>query len=78
MDVLDGMYHGAGKDYTGIMEGYANQVYKSGELQGCVPVTEELGQILQLLMDKYTFKNVDHSWTKLCYYYDYLGPDPEK
>ena len=36
-------------------------------------VTERLAEILQLLMDKYTFENVDHSWTKLCYYYDYLG-----
>ena len=29
---------------------------------------------LQMLMDKYTFSGVDHSWTKLCYYYDYIGP----
>ena len=40
-----------------------------------VVVTEELAEILQMLMDKYTFENVDHSWTKLCYYYDYLGPE---
>ena len=44
------------------------------ERQGCVPVTEELAEILQLLMDKYTFQDVDHSWTKLCYYYDHVGP----
>ena len=25
--------------------------------------------------EKYTFQNVDNSWTKLCYYYDYLGPE---
>jgi hypothetical protein len=24
-------------------------------------------------MDKYTFQNVDNSWLKLCYYYQYLG-----
>ena len=28
----------------------------------------------QQLMDKYTFKNEEHSWTKLCYYYETLGP----
>ena len=37
-------------------------------------VTERLAELLQMVMDKYTFQNVDHSWTKLCYYYDYLGP----
>ena len=77
-NVLEGIYHGTGKDYTDIMRKYANKVFKSGDLEGCVAVTEELAEILQLLMDKYTFKNVDHSWTKLCYYYDYLGPDPNK
>ena len=44
------------------------------ERKGCVVVTEELAEVLQFLMDKYTFKGVDNSWTKLCYYYDYLGP----
>ena len=46
----------------------------SGERAGCVVVTKELAEILQMVMEKYTFENVDHAWTKLCYYYDYLGP----
>ena len=46
----------------------------SKEQIGCVVVDQELAELLQLLMDKYTFKNVEHSWTKLCYYYETLGP----
>ena len=45
------------------------------ERVGCVEVDAELAELLQKLMDKYTFAGVDHSWTKLCYYYDYLGPN---
>ena len=33
----------------------------------------ELADILQALMNKYTFDDVDHSWTKVCYYYQYIG-----
>ena len=76
--VLAGEYHGTGEDLTSAVQSYADKIYTSGELEGCVAVNEELGQILQLLMDKYTFEDVDHSWTKLCYYYDYLGPDSNK
>lgn len=47
------------------------------ELQGCVAVDKELGEILQKLMDKFTFRGVENSWTKLCYYYVYLGPAAE-
>ncbi|MBE5939030.1 MAG: redoxin domain-containing protein [Lachnospiraceae bacterium] len=76
-DVLAGIYHGTGKDYTSEIEKYTSQIDKSGnkERNGCVVATKELTDILQLLMDKYTFENVDNSWTKLCYYYDYLGPE---
>ena len=35
---------------------------------------EELAKLLQMLVDKYSFSGVENSWTKLCYYYDYLGP----
>ena len=77
-DVLDGYYHGKGEDMTAVAEKYANKISKSGELYGCVAVNEELGEILQMLMDKYSFSGVEHSWTKLCYYYDYLGPDANK
>ena len=65
------------KDYTSLIEKYAALVHTSEtenvERQGCVAVTEELAEALQLLMDKFTFPGVDHSWTKLCYYYNYLG-----
>ena len=51
-------------------------VIKEGDARiGCVIVTEELANILQLLMDKYTFKGVDNSWAKLCYYSEYFGPE---
>lgn len=76
-DVVAGRYHGDGQDYTEVMKGYVKKmIAKSSanpELEGCVPVTEELAEILQLLMDKFTFAGVDHSWTKLCYYYETVG-----
>ena len=76
-DVLAGKYHGEGEDLTGEMEAYLSKIITTGsqEARGCVPVDARLAEILQMLMDKYTFKGVDHSWTKLCYYYDYLGPN---
>ena len=75
-DVFAGRYHGKGKDYTDEMKGYLSKIITSGaEIQGCVPVDERLAELLQLLMSKYTFENVDHAWVKLCYYYDYLGPE---
>ena len=76
-EVLAGKYHGEGDDLTDEISAFLDDIITSGpkERQGCVVVTEELAVILQLLMDKYTFRGVDHSWTKLCYYYDYLGPN---
>lgn len=44
------------------------------ERQGCVAVDARLAELLQMLMDKYTFKGVLNSWTKMCYYYEYIGP----
>lgn len=75
-DVLAGKYHGTGKDLTSTIKKYEKKIITGGakELQGCVVVTKELADILQLLMDKYTFENVDNAWLKLCYYYDHLGP----
>ena len=74
-EVLSGKYHGQGEDLTDEISAFLDDIITSGpqERIGCVVVTEELAQLLQLIMDKYTFKGVDHSWTKLCYYYDYLG-----
>ena len=76
-DVLKGKYHGTGPDLTEEIKGYLSKMYSGSDKErvGCVPVDTRLAEILQLLMDKYTFENVDHSWTKLCYYYDYLGPN---
>lgn len=76
-DVYAGKYHGAGGDLTEEIKTYLDDIITTGskELQGCVPVTERLAEILQMLMDKYTFQNVDDSWIKICYYYEYLGPE---
>ena len=49
-------------------------IYDETKLEnGCMIVTVELAELLQMLMDKYTFEDVDQSWLKLCYYYDHLG-----
>ena len=76
-DVFNGKYHGKGEDLTDEISKYLSKMYSGSakERVGCVEVDKELAEILQKLMDKYTFENVDHSWTKLCYYYDYLGPN---
>ena len=76
-DVYEGIYHGNGEDLTEEVRAYLKDVITSGaeELRGCVVVTERLAEILQMVMDKYTFENVDDAWTKICYYYQYLGPD---
>lgn len=64
-------------DYTALIEKYEELVHNSEtefvERQGCVAVTKELAEALQMLMDKFTFEGVENSWTKLCYYYNYLG-----
>ena len=74
-EVFAGKYHGTGEDYTEQIRAFCSKIEGgNSEKAGCVVVTKELAEILQLVMDKYTFENVDHSWTKLCYYYDYLGP----
>ena len=76
-DVYEGIYHGNGEDLTEEVRAYLDDIITSGaeELRGCVVVTERLAEILQLVMDKYTFENVDDAWTKVCYYYQYLGPE---
>lgn len=71
LEVFAGKYHGTGDDYTERMRQIAAEklINEEGETKGCVEVDEELAHILQLLMDKYTFKNVETSWRKLCFYY---------
>ncbi len=75
-EVLAGKLHGTGKDMTAEARAYVEKIIsstKNPEQDGCVMVDEALGELLQMLMDKYTFEGVDHSWTKLCYYYRQLG-----
>ncbi len=75
-DVLSGKFHGTGEDLTEQARAYISKM-ATGPIEriGCVEVDEALAQLLQKLMDKYTFAGVDHSWTKVCYYYDHLGPE---
>ncbi len=77
-DVFNGIYHGIG-DKTEIVRTYVETKMFSSEngdareLDGCIAVDAELAEILQTLMDTYSLQ-VENSWTKLCYYYEYLGP----
>lgn len=90
-DVYQGIYHGTGKDYTKVAEKYLDKIITVGynadlgetikagdERIGCVIVTEELAELLQILMDKYTFKGVENSWRKLCYYHQYFCSETPK
>lgn len=77
-DVLDGIYHGKGEDLSPVIRKYLKEMETSGDKEGCVAVTEELALVLQALVDKYSFKDVENGWIKLCYYYDYFGPDANK
>ena len=82
-EVINGIYHGESLDYTDDLLEYVDKMIKTeydednnplnAELNGCVMVDERLAELLQILMDKFTFDGVDHSWTKLCYYYLYIG-----
>ncbi len=76
-DVRQGIYHGRGEDYTDALRTYLSKTENDPnkpELIGCVAVDEQLAEILQMLMDKYTFEDVENSWIKLCYYYKLLAP----
>jgi hypothetical protein len=68
-----GNYHGNGNDETEAIRAYLDKMISNGKEDGCVKVDAELARLLQLLMEKYTFKGVEDSWLKLCYYYQYLG-----
>ena len=81
-DVYAGIYHGEGEDFTALAKSFAAKKLKVGDLNGdvkagdarigCVVVTDELAELLQVLMDKYTFEGVENSWIKLCYYSQYF------
>ena len=76
-EVLAGKTHGRGPDLTADITAYLDKKLPASEdhpeLEGCVPVDARLAELLQTLMDKYTFAGVDYSWAKLCYYYQHLG-----
>lgn len=76
-EVLAGTYHGGGEDMTEVAKKYAAMTLpgseQAPELEGCVAVNAELAELLQKLMDKYTFAGVDDSFIKLCFYYQHLG-----
>ena len=69
----NGSYHGTGADETEAIRAYLSKIIKNGKEDGCVKVDAQLAELLQKLMDKYTFQGVDNAWLKLCYYYEYLG-----
>jgi hypothetical protein len=74
-DLQNGIFHGDGEDMTDEISAYLDKLIDDPahpELQGCAAVDEELAEILQMLIDKFSFQ-VEGSWTKVCYYYDYLG-----
>lgn len=74
-EIFKGQYHGKGQDMTAAIEEFLDDVIdaEGQPHDGCVIVTKELAELLQMLMDKYTFPGVDHSWTKVCYYYERMG-----
>ena len=76
-EVLAGKTHGRGEDLTAEIRTYLDKKLPASEdhpeLEGCVAVDARLAELLQTLMDKYTFAGVDNSWAKLCYYYQHLG-----
>lgn len=72
-EVYEGIYHGKGEDLSNEVRAYAKKMATSGDLKGCVAVDKRLAEILQMLMDKFTFKDVENSWIKVCYYYNTMG-----
>ena len=76
-DVMNKIYHGNVTDYTQVMNGYVekmeNDVANNPERQGCVAVTRELAEILDSLIAREIFEDVQNGWLKFCYYYDILG-----
>ena len=72
------------KDYTAKMQEYidtkmivSDGVYGSHDTlaAGCIAVDKDMAVMLQYLVDNHSFRGVPNSWTKLCYYFEYLGPE---
>ncbi len=64
-----------GEDLTSVAQKYLALCEEDSTSQffGLVKVNVELANLLQMLMDKYTFPNVEGSWLKLCYFVKHLG-----
>ena len=80
-DVIAGIYHGNVTDYTDEMLAYVakmeNDTANNPERQGCVAVTRELAEILDTLIAREVFEDVENGWLKFCFYYKLLGADAE-
>ncbi len=80
-DVIAGIYHGNVTDYTDEMLAYVakmeNDTANNPERQGCVAVTRELAEILDTLVAREVFEDVENGWLKFCFYYKLLGADAE-
>ena len=74
-EIFAGKYHGKGEDKTAEMRALLDRIiYEEGALHdGCMFVTEDVAALLQMLMNKFVFEDVENSWIKLCYYYDFMG-----
>ncbi len=76
-DVMKDDFNGHGEiaDYTAVIDKYIALMTSSDvyERQGCVAVTEELMNILDIAVGKYVFDNALHGWLKFCFYYKELG-----
>ncbi len=45
------------------------------ELYGCMVINLELAEILQHLVDKYSYSGVPNAWSKLCVYFEQINAD---
>ena len=71
---------------TATMQAYAENVIvsdgiagsESSMLAGCIEVNAELAAILQAFVDRTSFNGIENAWTKLCYYFEYLGAEEQE
>ena len=75
-DVKAGKFHGDLVNNTDKMIAYL-ALMDNGSIdpqrQGCVAVDRDLAKILDTLVSREVFENVQNGWLKFCYYYDMLG-----
>ena len=80
-DVMQNIFHGKLEDYSDEIRSYVekmeNDINNNPERQGCVAVTRELTEILDTLVAREVFENVQNGWLKFCFYYDILGAQAE-